>query len=64
MQRGYCSFVVRIWYESVDSQGAVQAWRGSIDLVGDDKRSYFQDLDQLIEVIREQAKLPAPQAEQ
>lgn len=46
------AFVVRIWREaSVIPSGAV-LWRGSIDDVGTGARAYFNNLDEISEVIR------------
>ena len=54
MQNDTYSFVVRIWQESVDSDGNVVAWRGSIDDVGDGERTYFADLERILPFIRKQ----------
>jgi hypothetical protein len=54
VQNDSYSFVVRIWQETVDSDGTAVAWRGSIDDVGDGERAYFADLDGILPFIRKQ----------
>jgi hypothetical protein len=49
------SFIIRIW----DADGEKfthpeEAWRGSIDYVGSDRRLYFNDLNSIAAFIREQ----------
>lgn len=51
------SFVVRIWYEALDSEGNVVTWRGSIDRIGNGERAHFDDLDRVVQFIQEQVGL-------
>lgn len=51
------SFIVRIWHEALDREGNIIAWRGSIDHVGGGDRFYFDDLDRLVQFMREQVGL-------
>jgi len=51
------SFVVRIWYEALDSEGNITAWRGSIDHIGDGERLNFDDLDRVVQFIQERVGL-------
>ena len=52
MRRNTYSFIIRIWYEAVDEQGKVQTWRGSIEQVNNNKRLYFDKLDQFIDFVK------------
>ncbi len=49
------SFIIRIWHEAVSDDGRVLAWRGSIDHVGSSRRIYFQDMEQAIHFIAQEA---------
>lgn len=53
------SFIIRIWADSVDDAGQPANWRGYIDLVGGEKRLYFQELESVTHFINQQAHLPA-----
>ncbi len=46
------SFVVRIWREAAVIPNDAVLWRGSIDDVGTGARAYFDNLDEISEVIR------------
>ena len=48
------SFIVRIWAEAVGKTGEPTAWRGSIDVVGTQRRFYFQDLQSIVRFIRQE----------
>ena len=39
------SFIVRIWREPTEYEGAIPEWRGSIEHVGTGQRAFFRDLD-------------------
>jgi hypothetical protein len=39
------SFIVRIWREQTEYEGALPEWRGSIEHVGSGQRAFFRDLD-------------------
>lgn len=51
------SYVIRIWHEAIDEEGRVIAWRGSIDHVGNDTRLHFQELEKLVDFIRQESRL-------
>ena len=59
MENDTHSFILRIWYESVNREGKVVTWRGHIDHVGNDKRFYFRDLDEVARFIKEELGLNA-----
>ena len=55
------SFVIRIWNDASDADGATNAaassWRGSIDNVGTGKRVHFSDLEAMVRFIQESSGL-------
>lgn len=57
MENDTHSFVIRIWHETVDGEGNIVDWRGSIDHVGSGNRLYFYDLEGIARFIREQLGL-------
>ena len=42
-------FIVRIWWEPREIEGAIPKWRGMIEHVPGDKRRYLEDLDEIID---------------
>ncbi len=44
-------FVVRIWWEPREIEGAIPKWRGMIEHVPGDKRRYLEELDEIIAFI-------------
>lgn len=42
------SFLVRIWLESREIEGADPEWRGRIDHVQSGERAYFRSLDRMV----------------
>ena len=44
-EKGTHSFIVRIWYEPREIEGAVPEWRGVIEHVPSSERHYFKNLD-------------------
>ena len=44
-------FIVRIWWEPREIEGAIPKWRGMIEHVPGDKRRYLEDLDEIIAFI-------------
>ena len=63
MKNQIYAFVVRVWLESTYGDGRVPVWRGSIEQVGSDGRTYFSDLDGIGRYIQkqiEQEGLPPP----
>ena len=59
MQGDTHAFIVRIWYEPLDDEGTRTTWRGSIEHVGSDRRTYFQALEELVRFIQEWTGVPA-----
>ena len=57
MQSDTHSFIVRIWYEGLESDGTIKTWRGSIEHVGNGQRVHFTDLERVVDFIQEQAWL-------
>ena len=57
MQSDTHSFIVRIWYEGLESDGTIKTWRGSIEHVGNGQRLHFTDLERVVNFIQEQAWL-------
>jgi hypothetical protein len=55
------SFIVRIWKIEEDGEDKVQAWRGSIDHVGTEKRLYFYNLNGIIRFIQDQIGIDSVQ---
>jgi hypothetical protein len=47
------SFLVRVWSEAVEGGDHVDAWRGSIERVGDGQRFYFHELEGIPDLIQE-----------
>ena len=54
MKKDTHSFIVRVWTEDSDNNGAPVTWRGSIDHVGQGERMYFYDLEGIVRFIRDQ----------
>ncbi len=48
------TFIIRIWDESIDEDGIIGQWHGSIDHVGDDKHLYFCSFESIYKFICEQ----------
>jgi hypothetical protein len=44
-------FIVRVWRETREIEGADPEWRGSIEHVPDGERHYFKDLNELADLI-------------
>ena len=44
-EKGAHSFIVRIWYEPREIEGALPEWRGVIEHVSTGERQYVKDLD-------------------
>ena len=49
------SFLVRVWSEAVEGSDHAEAWRGSIERVGDGQRYYFHELEGILDLIQELA---------
>ena len=45
-------FIVRIWREPREIEGALAEPRGMVEIIPSGERKYFQDLDELTNVIR------------
>ena len=45
------SFIVRIWCEKRDLEGAPSEWRGMIEHVTSGKRNYLKDVDEIAAAI-------------
>lgn len=63
MQSQNYSFVVRVWLESTYGDGKIAVWRGSIEQVGSNSRTYFSDLEGITRFIQGQIyreTLPPP----
>jgi hypothetical protein len=45
------SFVIRVWQEPREIEGAGPEWRGRIEHVQSGERAYFQHLDRMVEFI-------------
>jgi hypothetical protein len=52
MEQHSHTFVLRIWNEPREIEGAVPEWRGLIEHVSDGQSCYFRDLDQVIAFVR------------
>jgi hypothetical protein len=44
-------FIVRLWWEPDGATPGAGEWRGSVELLGTDKRFYFRELAQVSEII-------------
>jgi len=44
-------FIVRMWWEPRQDAPGAGEWRGSVELLGTDKRFYFRELPQVSEII-------------
>jgi len=44
-------FIVRLWWEPDDADSNHGEWRGSVELLGVDKKIYFRELSQVSEII-------------
>lgn len=53
LQSDEFAFVVRIWKDSIDENGLVSGWHGSIDHVGSNQRFYFYKLESMLHFIKE-----------
>jgi len=58
-------FIVRLWWEPDEATSNAGEWRGSVELLGADKKFYFRELSQVGEIIAAAlgeiaAKGPAP----
>ncbi|MBP7693511.1 MAG: hypothetical protein KA764_16430 [Anaerolineales bacterium] len=52
------AFIVRIWFEAVEADGAVTVWRGSVERVArPNQRVFFSDLDSIAAYIRRETGL-------
>lgn len=45
------SFVLRLWLERREIEGAMPVWRGVIELVPSGERQYFEGVNQLSEIL-------------
>ena len=50
-EQGSHSFIVRIWWEPREIEGASAEWRGLIEHVASGKQHYCQDLEEIIAFI-------------
>jgi len=44
-------FIVRLWWEPNEAAPTAGEWRGSVELLGADKKIYFRELSQVSEII-------------
>jgi len=44
-------FIVRLWWEPDEATPNAGEWRGSVELLGADKKFYFRELSQVSEII-------------
>lgn len=55
----YQSFLVRLWSAAANATGTPAGWQGEIEHIQSRRRWTFDNLDELIEVLRRQAMHPA-----
>jgi len=46
------AFIVRVWLEPREVEGAPATWRGSVEHVASGKIRYFTELDELVQFVR------------
>ncbi len=46
------AYIVRVWIEQREVEGAPVAWRGSIEHVGSGRVKYITDLDEITRFVR------------
>ena len=50
------TFIVRLWCEPREAEGATPEWRGSVEIVPTGERQFVQDLAQITEIIETSLK--------